>query len=324
MRSVHAPNQPLTYTHPLLSLTHPSHTHTPHTHTPLSHTPLSHSHTEAAFFNSFGCPIHDLFAEFDPTPIASGSIGQIYKAVVGPRGAQYTGVKEGRTVAVKVCVGKEGGGVWGGACGGGRVGGGGQGEVWGLLSLLSTIILHTHCVSTCVPVTPTVCPLCILLCAYPLCILLCAYPLCILLCTCHNHNIHSPLYIQVRHPGVTLAIERDFALMMLAAHIAAQVCCIGVSDDGGWVMGVYECAMHVHSPTHHCSDSLSTHAIVYTHHCLHTPLSTHTIVYTHHCKQTPLPPLHNRPQNTPTAPHALPPPPRRKPATICCTTSRTS
>ena len=97
---------------------------------PSSH-PSNHRaprHTEAAFFNSFGCPIHDLFSSFEPEPIASGSIGQIYRAVVGPRGAQYTGVKEGRTVAVKV-----------------------------------------------------------------------------------------------RHPGVTDAIERDFSLMLWAAHVAAHV-----------------------------------------------------------------------------------------------------
>lgn len=89
---------------------------------------VAHRHTEEAFFNSFGCAITDLFSTFEPEPIASGSIGQIYRAVVGPRGAQYTGVKEGRTVAVKV-----------------------------------------------------------------------------------------------RHPGVTDAIERDFSLMLWAAHVAANV-----------------------------------------------------------------------------------------------------
>lgn len=58
--------------------------------------------TEAAVQESFGFTASDLFAEFDAAPVASGSIGQIHRAVLSDTGARLTGMKPGTVVAVKV------------------------------------------------------------------------------------------------------------------------------------------------------------------------------------------------------------------------------
>lgn len=60
------------------------------------------SHTACAVEAAFGFPLKDLFSEFDPEPVASGSIGQIHRAVLSGAGARLTGVEEGTVVAVKV------------------------------------------------------------------------------------------------------------------------------------------------------------------------------------------------------------------------------
>ena len=52
-------------------------------------------HTEAAIQRSFGLPIAELFTSFEATPIASGSIGQVYRAMLSPKGAAHTGIDPG-------------------------------------------------------------------------------------------------------------------------------------------------------------------------------------------------------------------------------------
>ena len=58
--------------------------------------------TEAAVKSAFGFDVEDLFSEFEAAPVASGSIGQIHKAVLSDTGARLTNMKEGSVVAVKV------------------------------------------------------------------------------------------------------------------------------------------------------------------------------------------------------------------------------
>lgn len=41
-----------------------------------------YSFTEKQIFNELGAPIADIFDKFDPIPIASGSIAQVYKAIL--------------------------------------------------------------------------------------------------------------------------------------------------------------------------------------------------------------------------------------------------
>jgi len=60
------------------------------------------SHTERAIADAFGFGVTDLFQSFDDIPVASGSIGQIHKAVLSDTGARLTGLHPGRVVAVKV------------------------------------------------------------------------------------------------------------------------------------------------------------------------------------------------------------------------------
>ncbi|MEW5312540.1 MAG: hypothetical protein WDW38_004169 [Sanguina aurantia] len=59
-------------------------------------------HTRKAIQGAFGVPIFELFESIDTQPVASGSIGQIHKAVLSAKGAAITGFKPGTTVAVKV------------------------------------------------------------------------------------------------------------------------------------------------------------------------------------------------------------------------------
>lgn len=59
-------------------------------------------HTQRAIEEAFGLPLHELFSEIDQQPVASGSIGQIHRAVLTEKGAAMTGVPAGSTVAVKV------------------------------------------------------------------------------------------------------------------------------------------------------------------------------------------------------------------------------
>lgn len=51
---------------------------------------------------AFGFSAADLFSHLDPVPVASGSIGQIHRAVLSGAGARLTGMAEGSVVAVKV------------------------------------------------------------------------------------------------------------------------------------------------------------------------------------------------------------------------------
>ena len=60
------------------------------------------SHTQAEILDSFGFPLTDLFDGFDTHPVASGSIGQIYRGELSGVGARLTGLQQGTVVAVKV------------------------------------------------------------------------------------------------------------------------------------------------------------------------------------------------------------------------------
>ena len=64
----------------------------------------SHSlrHTETEIEDSFGFRMEDLFDGFENEPVASGSIGQIYRCKLSDVGARLTGIDRGTVVAVKV------------------------------------------------------------------------------------------------------------------------------------------------------------------------------------------------------------------------------
>lgn len=62
----------------------------------------SFASTDRAIQSAFDMSISDLFVEFDETPLASGSIGQVHRAVLSNVGAAVTGVNPGTQVAVKV------------------------------------------------------------------------------------------------------------------------------------------------------------------------------------------------------------------------------
>ncbi|GIL43854.1 hypothetical protein Vafri_1448 [Volvox africanus] len=62
----------------------------------------SFRYTQAAIEQAFGVPVTELFESIDRQPVASGSIGQIHRAVLSDKGAAMTGVPSGSTVAVKV------------------------------------------------------------------------------------------------------------------------------------------------------------------------------------------------------------------------------
>ncbi|GMH33191.1 hypothetical protein BSKO_01025 [Bryopsis sp. KO-2023] len=58
--------------------------------------------SDKAIRTAFDMSIADLFIEFDKEPLASGSIGQVHRAVLSDLGAAVTGVPKGTQVAVKV------------------------------------------------------------------------------------------------------------------------------------------------------------------------------------------------------------------------------
>lgn len=59
-------------------------------------------HTRLEIERSFGMPLEELFIEFDPTPIASGSIAQVHKAKLNAAAAAASRLPIGTSVAVKV------------------------------------------------------------------------------------------------------------------------------------------------------------------------------------------------------------------------------
>ncbi|KAK3277444.1 hypothetical protein CYMTET_14549 [Cymbomonas tetramitiformis] len=70
----------------------------------------SFAYTKTILENAFGAPLEKLFDEFDPVPLASGTIGQVHRAVISPgctslvcgADAEEQLVKERTLVAVKV------------------------------------------------------------------------------------------------------------------------------------------------------------------------------------------------------------------------------
>ena len=52
-------------------------------------------YTEAAVERAFGAPAAELFDDFPAEPVASGSIGQVYKARLSAKGARNTGIDPG-------------------------------------------------------------------------------------------------------------------------------------------------------------------------------------------------------------------------------------
>ncbi|KXZ44199.1 hypothetical protein GPECTOR_71g560 [Gonium pectorale] len=59
-------------------------------------------HTKTAIEAAFGLPLGQLFSFIEREPVASGSIGQIHRAVLSEQGGAMTGIAPGTTVAVKV------------------------------------------------------------------------------------------------------------------------------------------------------------------------------------------------------------------------------
>ncbi|KAK9808945.1 hypothetical protein WJX72_006758 [[Myrmecia] bisecta] len=59
-------------------------------------------YTQKAIQRAFGVSVSQLFSKFEEQPTASGSIGQVYKAVLSSKGARNTGMEPGTVVAVKV------------------------------------------------------------------------------------------------------------------------------------------------------------------------------------------------------------------------------
>ncbi|KAK9843517.1 hypothetical protein WJX81_006871 [Elliptochloris bilobata] len=60
------------------------------------------THTRTAVEAAFRRPLEELFDEFDPAPVASGSIAQVHRAVLSARGASGSCYQPGTVVAVKV------------------------------------------------------------------------------------------------------------------------------------------------------------------------------------------------------------------------------
>ena len=62
--------------------------------------PVHHfEHTRRAIEHSFGQPLEDIFEEFDAEPVASGTVAQVYRAVLKEQYALEGGARE---VAVKI------------------------------------------------------------------------------------------------------------------------------------------------------------------------------------------------------------------------------
>lgn len=51
--------------------------------------------TRHAIQRAFDASVEDLFEEFDAVPVASGSIGQVYRAMLSDKGARNTGIDPG-------------------------------------------------------------------------------------------------------------------------------------------------------------------------------------------------------------------------------------
>ena len=128
---------------------------------------------------AFGFGPKDLFTSLDAAPVASGSIGQVHRAVLSGTGARLTGMDEGE---------REGGG------------GGGGGAAPPLGARLRQHL--TPCRSARQPLPPLNPPA----------------P-----DTPPPARTGAVVAVKVRHPGVSDAIERDFALMSGAASVAARL-----------------------------------------------------------------------------------------------------
>jgi hypothetical protein len=59
--------------------------------------------TREVIKQAFGASVEELFDEFEEVPVASGSIGQVYKAKLTPKGARNTGIDPGETPFVLTC-----------------------------------------------------------------------------------------------------------------------------------------------------------------------------------------------------------------------------
>ena len=52
-------------------------------------------YTQHAIKRAFDASVEELFDEFDGVPVASGSIGQVYRAMLSAKGARNTGIDAG-------------------------------------------------------------------------------------------------------------------------------------------------------------------------------------------------------------------------------------
>ena len=59
-------------------------------------------HTKFALEQAFGMRLEEMFESIEKAPVASGSIGQIHRAMLSKKGAKVTGCTPGQVVAVKV------------------------------------------------------------------------------------------------------------------------------------------------------------------------------------------------------------------------------
>ena len=56
--------------------------------------------TKRAIAQAFDATVEELFDDFEATPLASGSIGQVYRARLSEKGARNTGIDAGGEVYV--------------------------------------------------------------------------------------------------------------------------------------------------------------------------------------------------------------------------------
>ena len=59
------------------------------------------SFTRHTIQHAFDASVDDLFDEFENIPVASGSIGQVYRATLSAKGARNTGIDAGGAVFPK-------------------------------------------------------------------------------------------------------------------------------------------------------------------------------------------------------------------------------